>query len=1023
MNRFLKNRGILVFFSLAILGGTVQIEAAASSSSGAPSLGSSSNSRNSSSSSGAAASSDSSSNYLSTASKSQSAGLQASDFRYYSKYNLDRINKKNRQLRKIKARIVESYSRAAPPKKTDLEISGLTVQPHKKHAPLMIFADPTNSEKISAAFKIILHDVAHASFNPVILLNYSLLQNFQGTIYNFDPSIFAQSYKIYDIPDTQFVVLIPKWFLNLYGADHGLRLESFTNKTSLLNNKEALFAWLAEKEAQLHATEDQLIQNFVTDLEKVFVPQGMHYPAPIWDIYLGGHGKPQTGSLEGSIAGLPLSKCIEMLTFFSTQVTTGTMLIRSCSVGGVNARALNIQINRLDQPLLFHLILAAVGDTITSAGTRNKTGSSLLKDPRMTQLIENYFQNAAQLENLEKYYLRTRHKKTEFDSIQLAQASFRNILDSLIEKISFSMGSTHGSEYLPQFKLKGSKRFKTVKDDPRFFIIDRKTLQEDMNVPNTTHTIILYEQEIQNLILNPYKASDSTLNSDYRIDNAFEGAFPTVMFQSWIVMPQSENIDDINNVYINHLTLKKNSLGIGICAFLRDSFLTTLIENKVRIHINTLSGIDDFSMLQSTDHVLSYDFEIQQPISSSKKSTDEVTLENVIIDWNIPQDTLNVSFKRQGVLQKISLLRFGKREIFNAITKQAPENHTKELEKIEKALASGISADIKDKNGSTLLMRACSAGREDIARLLLSKGASVDITDQNGQTALMCAFSTGNINMMRLLLDRGADPNAVDLKGTPLLIRAYYLNRRDIIELLLRKGAFPDIKDSSGDTVLVKALFLDGLDLVNLLIMHEANPNIKNNSGNTPLHSACIRGIQGVINKLLEFDNIDLSIQNNAGQTPLDIARNNRNIGLVSQLVQYMLQQAVEAGNIQKIAHALAQGADINYVYSNDNTLLHLTLDPDVADFLLSHGAHIDAQNRGGYTPLHYACQDNNIECAKVLLDQGANPFLQLTSGNEPISLATDQEVKDLVQSYMDYYDNINREDSSEVLPAFDRTE
>lgn len=990
MNRFLKNRGILVFFWLAMLSSSNVVEAAASSS------GASSSSSSSSSSSPGAAS-----------------HLTAPQYRYYSSHNLNRINKINTTLRKVKANIVKSYSTATTEEQSALDLSGLAVKFRAKHAPLMIFSDPGNSEKESHAFKIILHDVALSSFNPVILFNYSLLQNFQGTRYNFDPSIFSRSYSLYDIPGSQFVILIPKWFLNLYGADHGLRLESFANKTSLLTDKDAFVAWLAEKEKQLHATKTTLIQNFVTDLEKVFVP--LDYPAPIWDIYVGGHGSPKNQSYEGSIAGLPLSKFIELLKFFSMQVRTGTMFITSCSIGGVNARALNMQIDRLTQPLSFHLILVAVGDTVTSSGKPNRTGSSLLDDPRMTHLIENYFQNAALLENLEKYYLRVHHQKTESDAAQLAQSSFRNILESLIEKISFSMGSVHGSEYLPQFKLKGSKRFKTVKDDPRFFIIDKKTLQEDMNVPHTTHTVLFYENAMQNLILNPCTVSQSMLNFAYKINNAFEGQLPKGMFPSWIVMPQSDNIDDINNVYINHLTLKKNSYGAGIYAFLRDSFLTTLIESSVRIHIKTLSGIDDFSMLQSTDHVLSYDFEIQQPTSSSSHSTDKITLENVIIDWNIPQDRLNVSFKRDGIPQTISLLRLGKSEIFSAITIQAPENNLQELETIEKALASGISVDMKNKNGRTLLMQACSAGREDIARLLVSKGSNVDMTDQNSQTALMYAFNTGNVSTMRLLLDRGANPNIFDQNGTPLLIKAYYVNRPDIIELLLKKGAFPDIKDASGDTVLVKALFLKRLDLVDLLISYQADPNIKNNvSGNTPLHIACIRGEQEIINTLLEYDSIDLSIENNAEQTALDIARNTRNTSLVSQLVQYMLQQAVEAGNIQKIAQAVAQGADINYVYNDDNTLLHLTLNPDVTEYLLYRGAPIDAQNRGGYTPLHYACQDNNIECAKVLLDQGANPFLQLTSGQMPINLATDQEVIDLLNEWMNYYDDLNREESSE---------
>lgn len=49
-----------------------------------------------------------------------------------------------------------------------------------------------------------------------------------------------------------------------------------------------------------------------------------------------------------------------------------------------------------------------------------------------------------------------------------------------------------------------------------------------------------------------------------------------------------------------------------------------------------------------------------------------------------------------------------------------------------------------------------------------------------------------------------------------------------------------------------------------------------------------------------------------------------------------------------------------------------LTGQPDMVSVLLDQGADVNAQDREGWTALHFAAQDYQVDIAKQLLDRGA---------------------------------------------------
>lgn len=115
----------------------------------------------------------------------------------------------------------------------------------------------------------------------------------------------------------------------------------------------------------------------------------------------------------------------------------------------------------------------------------------------------------------------------------------------------------------------------------------------------------------------------------------------------------------------------------------------------------------------------------------------------------------------------------------------------------------------------------------------------------------------------------------------------------------------------------------------------------------------------------------------------------------------------------QKFALKLLEaGANPNIGNSYNNTPLIRTSDPVLMRSLLDHGAHPDAMNRGGYTPLICACEAGDVESVTLLLAAGANPTRAMYVYRTPLKASANQECRDLVQNAI-----------NGIRPTLDQTE
>ncbi|MDK2817926.1 MAG: ankyrin repeat domain-containing protein [Spirochaetota bacterium] len=98
--------------------------------------------------------------------------------------------------------------------------------------------------------------------------------------------------------------------------------------------------------------------------------------------------------------------------------------------------------------------------------------------------------------------------------------------------------------------------------------------------------------------------------------------------------------------------------------------------------------------------------------------------------------------------------------------------------------------------------------------------------------------------------------------------------------------------------------------------------------------------------------------------------------------------EAVIRNNISLVEYMIKHRADVTVTNSDGLTALHLVSDPQIALILIINGADINARNRSGSTPLHWAVSRNKESLAKLLIEFGANIDSADDIGNTPLHFA-----------------------------------
>ena len=226
--------------------------------------------------------------------------------------------------------------------------------------------------------------------------------------------------------------------------------------------------------------------------------------------------------------------------------------------------------------------------------------------------------------------------------------------------------------------------------------------------------------------------------------------------------------------------------------------------------------------------------------------------------------------------------------------------------------------------------------------------------------------------------------------ASPPLVDAVKAGNREAALALVAKKADVNAAEPDGTTALHWAVQRNDLDLVTRLIRAGAKVNVKNDYGSTPMSEAAVVASAPLLEALLEAGG-DVESPNSDGQTALMVVARTSQVDAARLLIQ--------------------RGANVNAVekWRGQTPLMWATAQkqPAMVRELIARGAQVDARSMvndwqrqvtaepraiyrpaGGLTPLLYAAREGCAECARALVEKGAQLNLADPEGLSPLLTA-----------------------------------
>lgn len=187
----------------------------------------------------------------------------------------------------------------------------------------------------------------------------------------------------------------------------------------------------------------------------------------------------------------------------------------------------------------------------------------------------------------------------------------------------------------------------------------------------------------------------------------------------------------------------------------------------------------------------------------------------------------------------------------------------------------------------------------------------------------------------RMVQKRRSTKSNLTIDSNEQLLEAIKKGQPKLVKHLLWSNADPNARDGQKQSGLILACFIkdhdNRMNIIELLLQKGATPDLQDESGQTALIKAVILDDNTLTKHLLKHG-ADATLHDKEGNTSLFYASLNGN----DKLVQYLVSE------FQK------------------------------------HHRSVDERNMRGLTPLLAACQNNHLECARVLVIHGnANPMLR----------------------------------------------
>lgn len=277
------------------------------------------------------------------------------------------------------------------------------------------------------------------------------------------------------------------------------------------------------------------------------------------------------------------------------------------------------------------------------------------------------------------------------------------------------------------------------------------------------------------------------------------------------------------------------------------------------------------------------------------------------------------------------------------------------------------------------LIEAVKNGDTAAVRALLKQRIDVNATQGDGATALHWAAYRDDLESADLLIRAGAKVNAVnDVRATPLMMASVTGNPL-VIGRLLKAGANPNLALESGETPLMTASRTASAEGVKLLLAYGADPNARESwRGQTALMWAVSRKHPDVVRTLIEAG-ADVHARTKAWYELTNPSGSEDGTGVAW----------IEQGGFTPLLFAAREG------------------DVECAQVLVANGANVNDAAASGTSALVVSVHSGNPDVAAFLLEKGADPN-SASAGYSALHLAILRNDAEVVKNLLAHRANPN---------------
>ncbi|XP_050458784.1 ankyrin repeat and death domain-containing protein 1A-like isoform X2 [Cataglyphis hispanica] len=266
------------------------------------------------------------------------------------------------------------------------------------------------------------------------------------------------------------------------------------------------------------------------------------------------------------------------------------------------------------------------------------------------------------------------------------------------------------------------------------------------------------------------------------------------------------------------------------------------------------------------------------------------------------------------------------------------------------------------------------------------------------------------------------------LKNDLLLHEAVIKNEADTVRKVLKETVDVDSRNNYGRAPIHWAASRGNTEIIEMLIQAKCDIEARDKYGMRPLHMAAQHGHRDAV-KMLINAGANVFAVNKKQHTLLMCGARGSNVSVVEYLaeaVESLNGEAIDSTGATALHHAAISGhpAVITAVANIPRIILDATDKKgqtpmhyacaeehlEAVEALIGLGANVDAQDNDGNTPLHVATRTRHTGIAQLLLKAGANTELTDAEGFTPLHVAASQGCKGILDSMIQHGADLNKQ-------------